>query len=283
MNPRTPAPIRRSLVAACIALLAFGTGSETVRAQASGDDPQTEILTRGPVHEAFAGVVSFDPVPGVVVDREPPEPIEEIPPAERPAGDNIALDSGLLGMGRRAERLPLDQRDVAGTAARPRVDRRLLEPHHRRLPMDFRVLGGCLDAGNHLSSGTAGNRRGRPECRPPVTGPYVGARQLDLARRTLCLAPRLLGSREAGLGLGAGPLYLDPEGLHFCGRLLGLHGFPAWRAIRAGAFQPGFYAYGGYRYTPAVAIDLAVFLEHLVPQATLSPLLFRGLLCAGLL
>jgi hypothetical protein len=44
-------------------------------------------LTRGPIHEAFAEVVAFNPQPGQIVAKEPPQAIEELPPAEKPAGD----------------------------------------------------------------------------------------------------------------------------------------------------------------------------------------------------
>lgn len=57
-------------------------------------DQNIEIETRGPVHEAFADLVSFDPVPGVEVVREPPPSIEEIPPAERPDGGESIWISG---------------------------------------------------------------------------------------------------------------------------------------------------------------------------------------------
>ena len=39
-----------------------------------------QVLTRGPVHEAFAETVTFDPEPGVVVPKAPPAAIEEFPP-----------------------------------------------------------------------------------------------------------------------------------------------------------------------------------------------------------
>jgi len=44
-------------------------------------------LTRGPIHEAFAEVISYNPQPGQIVAKEPPKAIEEVPPAEKPAGD----------------------------------------------------------------------------------------------------------------------------------------------------------------------------------------------------
>ncbi len=46
---------------------------------------QGEVLTRGPIHEAFAQPVSLQAQAGLVVPQEPPPPIEEMPPADRPA------------------------------------------------------------------------------------------------------------------------------------------------------------------------------------------------------
>jgi hypothetical protein len=68
------------------------------RAQPAGDnEPGVEVLTRGPVHEAFAGVVSYNPEPGIVVTTPPPDPIEEIPPEEKPEGDDVAWIPGYWG------------------------------------------------------------------------------------------------------------------------------------------------------------------------------------------
>ena len=53
-----------------------------------------EVLTRGPVHEAFAETVTFDPEPGIVTPKAPPEAIEELPPEERPEGVNVAWIPG---------------------------------------------------------------------------------------------------------------------------------------------------------------------------------------------
>lgn len=46
-----------------------------------------EVLAHGPVHEAFAETVAFDPEPGIIVSKAPPEPINEIPPDQKPDGD----------------------------------------------------------------------------------------------------------------------------------------------------------------------------------------------------
>ena len=45
-----------------------------------------EVLTRGPVHEAFAETITFDPEPGIVAPKAPPAAIEEVPPEQRPEG-----------------------------------------------------------------------------------------------------------------------------------------------------------------------------------------------------
>ena len=44
---------------------------------------------RGPVHEAFAEPISFDPEPGPLAPAAPPPPIDEFPPEYRPAGYNV--------------------------------------------------------------------------------------------------------------------------------------------------------------------------------------------------
>ena len=53
---------------------------------ASSED--TETLLRGPLHEAFAGPIEENPRPGLVVPKQPPDAIEEIPPEAQPAEEN---------------------------------------------------------------------------------------------------------------------------------------------------------------------------------------------------
>lgn len=60
----------------------------------SSDGESYEILTRGPVHEAFAETISFDPEPGLIAAKAPPEPIEESPPEVRPEGANVVWIPG---------------------------------------------------------------------------------------------------------------------------------------------------------------------------------------------
>ena len=58
----------------------------------AGDEPVE--LTRGPVHEAFAQPVVFDPEPGEIVPKQPPEAIEEVPPEEKPEGEDVVWIPG---------------------------------------------------------------------------------------------------------------------------------------------------------------------------------------------
>ena len=56
--------------------------------------PGSEVLTRGPVHEAFAKPVTTDPQAPLVVTHQPPDPLPEVPPEEKPAGANIVWVPG---------------------------------------------------------------------------------------------------------------------------------------------------------------------------------------------
>ena len=51
-------------------------------------------LTRGPIHEAFAEQVSLEPQPGIIVPKEPPSPINELPPENRPTDANAQWIGG---------------------------------------------------------------------------------------------------------------------------------------------------------------------------------------------
>lgn len=58
-------------------------------APASADVPKgVEVQARGPIHEAFI-TPTAEPKPTYGVPKKPPEPIEEMPPEERPEGDAV--------------------------------------------------------------------------------------------------------------------------------------------------------------------------------------------------
>jgi hypothetical protein len=84
-----------SLTALTILVAAVGIG-KAFAVQQSPVDVQAgvQVLTRGPVHEAFAETVTFDPEPGIVVPKLPPAAIEELPPDQKPEGANVAWIPG---------------------------------------------------------------------------------------------------------------------------------------------------------------------------------------------
>src|SRR5690349_1369081 len=53
-----------------------------------------EVLTRGPIHEAYANPVTGEVKAGFVAPKEPPAEIEEVPPDVRPEGDDVVWISG---------------------------------------------------------------------------------------------------------------------------------------------------------------------------------------------
>jgi hypothetical protein len=53
-----------------------------------------QVLTRGPVHEAFAEASMTGATAGLVITKAPYDPITEMPPDQRPEGANIAWIPG---------------------------------------------------------------------------------------------------------------------------------------------------------------------------------------------
>lgn len=54
-----------------------------------GDARALEALEQGPIHEAFAEPIDLNAEPEPAIQREPPPPIEELPPEVRPEGNNV--------------------------------------------------------------------------------------------------------------------------------------------------------------------------------------------------
>src|SRR5262249_27595605 len=48
-----------------------------------------EVQARGPVHEAYAEPSEARPLPSPLVTKDPPPALEEVPPDEKPEGDNV--------------------------------------------------------------------------------------------------------------------------------------------------------------------------------------------------
>jgi len=67
--------------------MAGPSGDAHAQEEPADAEKGVDVLAHGPVHEAFAETVSYDPEPGIVVSKAPPETINEIPPKQKPEGD----------------------------------------------------------------------------------------------------------------------------------------------------------------------------------------------------
>ncbi len=80
-------------------LIAFGTFALLVllmrepNSSVGQDQPVpqdgVEVLTRGPLHEAYAAPQTLDPKPGPIVAKQSPEPVSELPPDQKPEGRHV--------------------------------------------------------------------------------------------------------------------------------------------------------------------------------------------------
>ena len=87
---------RKILIASVVILGSSYDSARGVAAppESAGAEKGVEVLVRGPVHEAFAGTVTYDPQPGIIIPKMPPEAIEELPPNLKPEGDNVTWIPG---------------------------------------------------------------------------------------------------------------------------------------------------------------------------------------------
>jgi hypothetical protein len=83
------------LTAGLCLCVTLGGKQQRVRAQApdaNADVPPVpkgvEVMCRGPVHEAFASPTT-DPVPSKAVAKAPPQPLDEMPPEQKPEGEVV--------------------------------------------------------------------------------------------------------------------------------------------------------------------------------------------------
>jgi hypothetical protein len=74
------------LIPICLALSIVGP----VRSQDPPPQvPGVDVQARGPIHEAFAQPSNSPPVQGPVIAKQPPALIDEVPPDQKPEGDNV--------------------------------------------------------------------------------------------------------------------------------------------------------------------------------------------------
>ena len=75
-------------------LVATEMATDGVAAADGSENAEPEALGRGPIHEAFAQTYAPDPVPESIVRAEPPAPIDELPPDQKPQGTNVIWIAG---------------------------------------------------------------------------------------------------------------------------------------------------------------------------------------------
>ncbi len=86
-------PVFVSMVGICVAPLLLLGVAPAAQEQATAE-AGVQVLTRGPIHEAFAETFMTGATAGVVITTSPPDPIVELPPDQRPEGDNVAWIPG---------------------------------------------------------------------------------------------------------------------------------------------------------------------------------------------
>ncbi len=222
-----------------------------------------QVLTRGPVHEAFAGIVLFNPQPGVVVTKAPPAAIEESPPDQRPEGDNVAWIPGYWAWDdERADFLW-----VSGTWRALPPGRAWMAGYWGKQPQGYQwTCGYWADAAVRETTYLPP---------PPSTvevGPNVAAPSPDYGWTPGCWL-WVQGRYVWGPGywaLGSAdwdwvpPHYVwTPRGHIFVG------GFWDYSIPRRGVlfapvyFESGLYLRRGYNYSPTIVVNLGVFTDHL--------------------
>ncbi len=282
-NARRAPRMARWCSTLCIAItLAFGTFPTTVLGQPSPAEPTgAQVLTRGQVHEAFAGLVTFNPEPGVVAAKAPPAPIEELPPEERPEGDNVTWIPGYWGWdGERTDFVW-----VSGTWRALPPGRAWMAGYWAPAPQGYQWTSG------YWADATTRNTTYLPA--PPTTleaGPNVAAPSVDYG-----WAPGYWLWHQGRYGWRPGfwvrgrsdwnwmPAHYvwTPRGHIFVG------GFWDYPVARRGVLFAPIYFEGGrfprqaYRYSPHIVINLRVFTEHLFLRPRYAHYYFGDYYAAG--
>ena len=222
-----------------------------------------QVLTRGPVHEAFAETVTFDPEPGIMVPKAPPAAIEELPPNRKPEGANVAWIPGYWGWD--------DERSdflwVSGVW-------RALPPGRQWVPGYWGRSGqGSQWTSGYWADAKASEVEYLPE--PPATveaGPNIAASSADQTWLPGCWVwqqgryawrPGFWAAVEPDWVWIPAHYVWAPRGYVF------VDGYWDYSIGRRGVlfapvyFDAGVYRRPGFSYSPTTVIDLGVFASHL--------------------
>lgn len=251
--------------------LAVGLLGATVAWGQTGDAPPgppaaedgTQILTRGPVHEAFAGTVTFNPEAGIEAPKAPPEAIEELPPDQKPEGANVAWIPGYWAWD--------DERNdflwVSGV--------------WRALPPGRQWVSGYWGKSSRGSQWTSGYwadaKASEVEYLPEPpdsveSGPNIAASSADQIWLPGCwMWNQNRYAWRPGYWATAQPNWVwIPSSYVWAPRgYVYVDGYWDYEVARRGVlfapvyFNAGVYSRSGFRYSPSTVISLSVFSDHL--------------------
>lgn len=258
INPRYQ--FKSCLAAAMMAFAAlFGVGNPLAAQDPPAPEDGIEVLTRGPVHEAFAQTITFDPQAGVLAPKAPPEPIEELPPDQRPEGANVDWIPGYWAWD--------DERDdflwVSGIW-------RVLPPGRQWIPGYWAESGNTFQwTSGYWADAELTENEYLPE--PPATveaGPNIAAPSANHIWTPGCWMWNQnryawrpgywIPAQQNWTWVPAHYLW-SPRGYVFC------NGYYDYSVARRGVifapvyFNANVYGRRGFRYSPGIAINLGVF------------------------
>ena len=202
------------------------------KVSAQKDEPATpegvEVLARGPVHEGFAVPSQTRPLPSQVVPNKPPDPINEVPPDEKPAGDHVTWLPGYWAWDDEQKNYLW----VSGFWRVPPPDRQWVPGNWQQVEDGWQWTSGFWAAGDqqevtYLPAPPPSVDEGPSTPAPDDNGTYVPGCWIHRETHYLWRPGFWLGY-QTGLGLGSGPLRVDPGRLRLRGWLLG----PAVRTAR---------------------------------------------------
>ncbi|MBI1827432.1 MAG: YXWGXW repeat-containing protein [Planctomycetes bacterium] len=227
------------------------------------ENTNVEVLTRGPVHEAFAETVVYDnSEPEVVAPIPPPDPIDELPPREAPDAANVTWIPGYWGWDE-------DRNDylwVSGVWRAVPPGRQYVSGYWHQGPRGYSWTAGFwadanLDEVTYLPPPPA-----NPEVAPPGSTPapdvvwVPGSWLWDDGRYAW----------RAGRWIPANPNWewvpahyvAAPQGYLF------VDGYWDYTTARRGILFAPVYVTAAARsvplaYTPSTVIDMAIFTDHL--------------------
>ena len=222
-----------------------------------------QVLTRGPVHEAFAETVTFDPEPGILVPKAPPAAIEELPPDRKPEGENVAWIPGYWGWD--------DERNdflwVSGVWRALPPGRQWVPGYWGRSAQGFQWISG------YWADAEASEVEYLPE--PPATvevGPNIAASSADQTWLPGCWLwqqgryawrPGFWASVEPDWVWIPAHYVYAPRGYVF------VEGYWDYSIDRRGMlfapvyFNANVYRRPGFSYSPSTAVDLGSLVNHL--------------------